>query len=118
MIRSPGDPDSCATSTTDLPWSWKLMVADEALYQATVSSRGLAEFARSSAANFLVVAIEAATPAYRLFHQALNDSLRSARQDTAVLEGGILPRHLDKRLALCLALADSLALGRRSAQAF
>ena len=35
MIRSPGDPDSCATSSTALPWSWKLMVCT---YQAPARS--------------------------------------------------------------------------------
>ena len=51
------------------------------IYHAPVTAAELARFARSSAANFLVEtsADGAAAPVFRLFHQALNDALLSAR---------------------------------------
>ncbi|MFD6565256.1 AAA family ATPase [Micromonospora profundi] len=59
-----------------------------ALWQAAVAALGgaateaqLGEFARTSAANFLVETGGAGQPTYRLFHQALNDALLSARAD-------------------------------------
>ncbi|WP_433532173.1 trypsin-like peptidase domain-containing protein [Micromonospora sp. CA-263727] len=53
----------------------------------TVTAAELLAFARTSAANFLVETGGGAQPAYRLFHQALNDALladrdpRAARRD-------------------------------------
>ena len=76
---------------------WRLAV--EALYATDVSAGDLARFARSSAANFLVETAGAAAgdpqdpgagPVYRLFHQALNDSLLRARAD-------LVPRSDDER---------------------
>jgi WD40 repeat protein len=59
--------------TPGLPISlWQ--VATEAL-GAAVTGEQLTEFARSSAANFLVESGDPARPTYRLFHQALNDAL-------------------------------------------
>ena len=67
---------------------WQLAV--EALYGAHVSTIDLAQFARSSAANFLVETVGGATSdpgdlgtgtVYRLFHQALNDALLRTRAD-------------------------------------
>ena len=69
---------------------WQLAV--EALFGMRVSTAGLARFARSSAANFLVESTGSAPsgssdpvtgPVYRLFHQALNDALLQARVDLA-----------------------------------
>jgi WD40 repeat protein len=76
---------------------WQLAV--QALYQVHVSTNQLAQFARSSAANFLVETTGAATPSlpgsggnavYRLFHQALNDALLHDRADS-------VPRRDDER---------------------
>ena len=76
---------------------WQLAV--QALYQVHVSTHQLAQFARSSAANFLVETTGAATPSlpgpggnavYRLFHQALNDALLHDRADG-------VPRRDDER---------------------
>jgi hypothetical protein len=69
---------------------WQLAI--EAIYGTRISTEDLARFARSSAANFLLEAGRGATsglqsgdavPAYRLFHQALNDALLHARADIA-----------------------------------
>ena len=89
---------------------WRLAV--EAIYGMHVSIEDLTGFARSSAANFLVETGADATrdlrsgdapPVYRLFHQALNDSLLRARAD-------IIPRPNDER-----ALAQAfIRLGRLS----
>jgi WD40 repeat protein len=49
---------------------------------AEVSETELASFARTSAANFLVETSGDREVNYRLFHQALNDELRAAREDT------------------------------------
>jgi len=76
---------------------WK--VTTEAIEDMRVSVEDLAQFARSSAANFLLetsepgpAAHDPALPAvYRLFHQALNDALLSARTQ-------IKPRVDDERL--------------------
>ena len=65
-------------------------VATEATDGAHVEADDLAQFARSSAANFLLETSEAAPGAdrtassvvYRLFHQALNDALTRARSHT------------------------------------
>ncbi|MFF0314796.1 hypothetical protein ACFYPH_09115 [Micromonospora sp. NPDC005252] len=46
----------------------------------------LGEFARTSAANFLVETGGAERPTYRLFHQALNDALLAARADVTSLD--------------------------------
>ncbi len=55
-------------------------VVAERVYEAAASARDLARFARSSAANFLVESsVGSATPAFRLFHQALDDALLAAR---------------------------------------
>jgi WD40 repeat protein len=48
---------------------------------AEVTAPQLNEFARSSAANFLVETGGLEQPSYRLFHQALNDALLAARDD-------------------------------------
>jgi hypothetical protein len=67
---------------------WQLAV--ETLYGSHVSTGDLAEFARSSAAGFLVETAgrtahaphdPGAGPVYRLFHQALNDALLHARAE-------------------------------------
>src|SRR5260370_22789845 len=59
-------------------------VAIEALYGVQVSDTELSRFARSSAANFLVESGTAGTSkVFRLFHQALNDSLLSTRSHLA-----------------------------------
>jgi hypothetical protein len=51
-------------------------------FGATVTAEALAEFARSSAANFLIESTGGdGRRGYRLFHQALNDSLRATRTD-------------------------------------
>ncbi|MET8040334.1 WD40 repeat domain-containing protein [Micromonospora sp. NPDC005215] len=59
-----------------------------ALWQTAAAALGgrtteaqLKEFARTSAANFLVETGGAERPTYRLFHQALNDALLGARAD-------------------------------------
>ena len=76
---------------------WQLAV--RALYQVHVSMQQLAQFARSSAANFLVETTRFSTPnlpgsggnaVYRLFHQALNDALLHDRADR-------VPRRDDQR---------------------
>ncbi|HEV2375455.1 MAG TPA: WD40 repeat domain-containing protein [Streptosporangiaceae bacterium] len=77
---------------------WQLAV--KTLYRVDVAVEDLAEFARSAAANFLVetagnasndTADPAVTPAYRLFHQALNDTLLHTRAD-------VIPRIADEQL--------------------
>ncbi|MEU7587173.1 trypsin-like peptidase domain-containing protein [Micromonospora sp. NPDC049230] len=50
----------------------------------TVSEAELGGFARTSAANFLVETGGGAQPAYRLFHQALNDALLADRDARAL----------------------------------
>lgn len=56
-------------------------VAIRTLYGMEVDEVSLWEFARSSAANFLIeTSAFADARAFRLFHQALNDTLRSARR--------------------------------------
>ena len=82
---------------TGLPGGlWQLAV--QTLYQAHVSTQHLARFVRSSAANFLVETTgisrpglpdHGVTPVYRLFHQALNDTLLHERAD-------ITPRRADE----------------------
>ena len=58
---------------------WSTAVA--ALGEGTISEQELLRFARSSAANFLVESGEQeSAPAFRLFHQALNDSLLGFRE--------------------------------------
>lgn len=49
---------------------------------ASVTRNDLAAFARTSAANFLVETQVGAEPTYRLFHQALTDSLLDADRST------------------------------------
>jgi WD40 repeat protein len=64
-------------------------VATEAIEGTHVGADELTQFAKSSAANFLLETSEvaltphrtASTVAYRLFHQALNDALTRARSD-------------------------------------
>ena len=67
---------------------WQL--AAKALYRTRVSTEDLIRFARSSAANFLIesgrddtpeIREGHAGPVYRLFHQALNDTLLHTRAD-------------------------------------
>lgn len=60
------------------------------LWQSAIEALGgavtepeLADFARTSAANFLVETGGGAQPAYRLFHQALNDALLADRDAQA-----------------------------------
>ena len=68
---------------------WQLAVA---ALDAPVTEYDLARFARSSAANFLIEsATDGARRTFRLFHQALNDELLSARED-------IMPRQADERV--------------------
>jgi WD40 repeat protein len=73
-------------------------VAAEAIEGGHIKAEDLSQFARSSAANFLIETGEAAeiansrsAPVYRLFHQALNDALLSARSL-------IKPRTEDERI--------------------
>ena len=67
--------------TPGLPISlWR--AATEAL-SGRVGERELTEFARTSAANFLVETGGAARPTYRLFHQALNEALLANRDEIA-----------------------------------
>ncbi|MCG5471441.1 WD40 repeat domain-containing protein [Micromonospora sp. LAH09] len=62
-----------------LPLSlWQIAVA---ALDGFATEAQLGEFARTSAANFLVETGGAERPAYRLFHQALNDALLAARAD-------------------------------------
>ncbi|MGK5530931.1 trypsin-like peptidase domain-containing protein [Streptomyces sp. URMC 129] len=60
-------------------------VALTALFDTTPSKSELFEFARSSAANFLLESAGGGPDGltFRLFHQALNESLRSTRADVA-----------------------------------
>jgi WD40 repeat protein len=67
---------------------WRLAV--EAIYEVKVSTEDLVRFARSSAGNFLVETGRSVSldvrgaqegPVYRLFHQALNDTLLHVRAD-------------------------------------
>ena len=76
---------------------WQLAV--KAIYGRRVNAESLIQFARSSAANFLVETASeisddargpGVAPVYRLFHQALNDALLRARVD-------ITPRSDDER---------------------
>jgi WD40 repeat protein len=73
---------------------WQL--AAEAIDRTQIGTGDLTRFARSSAANFLIEVAAANTlgrgtaVAYRLFHQALNDALLSARAD-------VMPRTDDER---------------------
>ncbi|MEQ4303693.1 trypsin-like peptidase domain-containing protein [Plantactinospora sp. B6F1] len=53
----------------------------------TVTEAELGTFARTSAANFLVETGSGAQPAYRLFHQALNDALLADRDARASRRG-------------------------------
>ncbi|MBE1492756.1 trypsin-like peptidase domain-containing protein [Plantactinospora soyae] len=63
--------------TPGLPLSlWQTAVA---ALGGTVTEAELGGFARTSAANFLVETGGGAQPAYRLFHQALNDALLADR---------------------------------------
>ncbi len=88
---------------------WQLAV--EAIDGTHISAEDLRQFARSSAANFLVETggdafadtQDADTAVYRLFHQALNDALMSARAD-------VVPRADDER-ALTQALTRLGRLG-------
>ena len=92
---------------------WQLAV--RALYGTYISVADLARFARSSAANFLIEKTgrptsdladgKMAGPSYRLFHQALDDTLLHARAD-------LTPRSRDEdELALTRAF---IAYGRQS----
>ena len=78
---------------------WQLALA---ALDTPVKEVDLARFARSSAANFLIEStIDGTRRTFRLFHQALNDELLSARED-------MMPRQADERV-----LAESfLAQGR------
>ncbi|MEU1887001.1 hypothetical protein ABZ491_16210 [Micromonospora rifamycinica] len=49
-----------------------------------VSGSQLTEFARTSAANFLVESGGAGSPTYRLFHQALNEALLANREEVGI----------------------------------
>ncbi|MGW0865640.1 trypsin-like peptidase domain-containing protein [Streptomyces sp. NPDC002611] len=82
---------------------WRMAIL--AVGGSNVTDRSLAAFARSSAANFLVESGggQGAKTVYRLFHQALNDTLISARSD-------LHPRREDE-LALTRAM---IAEGKQS----
>ncbi|GAA0460409.1 hypothetical protein Ade02nite_14680 [Paractinoplanes deccanensis] len=60
----------------------RLWQAAVAALGATVTLGQLGEFARTSAANFLVESGDPGRPIYRLFHQALNDALLTERRAT------------------------------------
>ncbi|MBL7255680.1 WD40 repeat domain-containing protein [Paractinoplanes lichenicola] len=65
--------------TPGLPMElWRLAVR---ALGAEVAAGQLRDFARSSAANFLVESGDPEQPTYRLFHQALNDALLSSREE-------------------------------------
>jgi WD40 repeat protein len=53
------------------------VTAVQALYQVRPGKEELRGFARSSAANFLIESSQESRPAFRLYHQALNDVLAS-----------------------------------------
>ncbi len=56
----------------------------DAIYGTRLGSAALRRFAGSAAASFLVQSVEgSAAPTFRLFHQALNDSLLAARATMA-----------------------------------
>ena len=80
-------------------------VAVQSLGADDTSETALLQFARSSAASFLVESsgTDSAETVFRLFHQALNDALLHSRED-------IVPRTADER-ALARAL---IACGRKS----
>jgi WD40 repeat protein len=64
---------------------WNVFIAS--LYAASIPTADLALFSRSSAANFLVESGESPDGfVYRLFHQALNDSLLHTRSKVADVE--------------------------------
>ncbi|GAB2586673.1 hypothetical protein Aab01nite_51270 [Paractinoplanes abujensis] len=74
--------------TPGLPMSlWQLAVR---ALGAEVTAGQLHDFARSSAANFLVESGDPDRPTYRLFHQALNDALLGSREEAG-------RRHDDER---------------------
>ncbi|UOX90981.1 trypsin-like peptidase domain-containing protein [Amycolatopsis sp. FBCC-B4732] len=81
--------------------SWSAVV--EALYAEVVSERSLRKFVRSSAANFLVESsIGEEDPSFRLFHEALNETL-------LMIRGRTTSKNVDDR-----AIAEKMAfLGRR-----
>ncbi|GAA2624735.1 trypsin-like peptidase domain-containing protein [Actinomadura fulvescens] len=61
--------------------------AINALYEPELTAETLTRFIRSSAANFLVESGgEPSAPSYRLFHQALNDTLLDDRQGVSLPE--------------------------------
>jgi len=89
---------------------WQLAL--EAIYRTSVRGDDLARFARSSAANFLIEAGDGdksdspsgeARPVYRLFHQALNDTLLHGRDDisTRADDERALMQEFLKRGRLC-----------------
>lgn len=89
--------------TPGLPISlWRTAV--EAL-GGQVTEEELTYFARTSAANFLVESGGAAAPAYRLFHQALNEALLGAGEG-------------DERLVTAAWLADGQRTGWEQAPAY
>ncbi|GAA2233684.1 hypothetical protein GCM10010232_20500 [Streptomyces amakusaensis] len=84
-----------------------------ALFGTAPPESDLLAFARSSAANFLVeTAREGAGDAtFRLFHQALNDSLRAARADVASTTG-------DERALAYAYIAEGTRTGWADAPAY
>ena len=82
--------------------TWATVV--DSLFGQTVTERELRKFARSSAANFLVESsLIEEDPSFRLFHQALNETLLSAQARTT-------PRSVDER-NIAHALIDSGRVG-------
>ncbi|MBU8858269.1 hypothetical protein KSK32_13675 [Micromonospora sp. WMMB482] len=70
--------------TPGLPLSlWRIAVT---ALGGTVTEDELLAFARTSAANFLVETGGGSQPAYRLFHQALNDALLAGRDERRTRE--------------------------------
>ncbi|GAA1264725.1 hypothetical protein Psi02_63820 [Planotetraspora silvatica] len=89
---------------------WKVTLA--ALGEENVSASELARFARSSAANFLVESSsDGPTAVFRLFHQALNDSLLNTRAQ-------IIPRADDEYRLTASYLAEGARTDWKNAPAY
>ncbi|WP_460037969.1 trypsin-like peptidase domain-containing protein [Streptomyces cavourensis] len=84
-----------------------------ALFGMAPSESELAVFARSSAANFLIESTAAGgtDAAFRLFHQALSESLRAARADLTLSAG-------DEHALACAYIADGAKAGWAAAPAY
>ncbi|MFF7727827.1 trypsin-like peptidase domain-containing protein [Streptomyces sp. NPDC008001] len=90
---------------------WRIALV--ALFGAAPTEAELFSFARSSAANFLVETAgkEPCDAVFRLFHQALSDSLRAARADVASPVS-------DERALACAYIAEGARTGWEAAPAY